>query len=181
MLLSANYVVSLLLRAALSNCTLKAVSYCFNLGWISLSITDVFCVKHAQFFPHTAVSSFRWHFGRPDFRQAAEEGFNLWNDAIACSTHSKSWPLSQSCGWDFDSIPWEVDSGHMRCIFLWFFCEQYSVLCWSWQYESLKLSGLVTQPFFWKDILGSRSIHPISLLCPIKQLFCCGLKRFSKT
>lgn len=41
-------VVSLMLCAAMFNCTLKVVLCCFNLGWISLSITDgVFCVKHA--------------------------------------------------------------------------------------------------------------------------------------
>jgi len=51
------------------------------------------------------VSSFRWNFGRPDFRQAREESIDLWNDVIACSTHSKNLPFFYSCGWDFDSTP----------------------------------------------------------------------------
>lgn len=66
------------------------------------------CKTCTKCFPHASMPSFRWNFGRPDIRQAGEEGINLRNDVIACSTHSKSLPFSYSCGWDFDSIPLEV-------------------------------------------------------------------------
>lgn len=79
------------------------MSCCSNLGWVSFSVTDNLCVKHAECFPRMPVSCFRWNFGRPDFRQAGEEGINLWNDVTACSTHSKSLLLTYSCG-----VAWEA-------------------------------------------------------------------------
>lgn len=104
LLLGANCVIRPEICAAVCNYTLKVLLHCFNLGWVSLSIVDIFCVKHAQSILLTYLSlAFRWNFGRPDFRQAREEGIDLRNDAVAGSTHSKSSPLSDSCGWGFDS------------------------------------------------------------------------------
>lgn len=58
-LLSANYVVSLMFYAAVYKQTLKVLSYCLNMAWVSLSITDVFCVKHVQsvFLTHLSLLS----------------------------------------------------------------------------------------------------------------------------
>lgn len=227
LLLGENCVIRPEICAAVCNCTLEVLLHCFNLGWVSLSIVDIFRVKHAQsmlltylsllsggilaglisdrlekrastcgmmlllaaptvrvrlsltavagaltalrkfckrhFLSWTCssgqVKSVRswaceqiWTFGLPLLSNETSLMHCLLQDYVKslllfckiwCPVFSQNFSCSKAKTAVLFLENWQLDTwGAFFCEF-WFFCELYSVLCRSWQLESLKLSVLI--------------------------------------
>lgn len=59
---------------ALCCCALKVISCCLNLSWVSLSVIDVFCVKHAQSVFLTRLCLFQVEFWQAWFQTGWRRG-----------------------------------------------------------------------------------------------------------